>query len=203
LNLSDASGMDLGLSYAYTPEVRVEDAAQRHLSGVDLTYRWQPLSQTQYRGLVWGTEALWNQEDRPAAGPAAAASTALAASPVVPLDPVQGQDLTFAALRPAAATDPTSFKRRDAYGLYSYLEGRFSRNVYAGLLYEYAEDIDRGGETTQALSPYLTIWPSEFQRIRLEYSRVEHPDHLRGDDDRFFLQWTVILGSHVHSFRDR
>jgi hypothetical protein len=44
------------------------------------------------------------------------------------------------------------------------------------------------------------LWASEFQRFRLEYTRFEAPgDH----ENQFFLQWTVIIGSHVHSFRDR
>jgi len=200
LNLSDANGVDLGVSYAYTPEVRIENAAQRHLAGVDLTYRYIPLNQSQYRGLIWGTEVLYNQEDRPVGGAASASAFSNSFSRALdqPLS-LSGGTTPIT----AAATSGGTFKRQDAVGLYSYLEGRFTRNLYAGLLGEYVEDIDHIGKTTEALSPYLTMWASEFQRIRLQYSRVEHPDHLRGSDDQFFLQWTVILGSHVHSFRDR
>ncbi len=196
LNLSDANGVDLGLSYAYTPEVRIENAGQRHLAGVDLTYRYLPLSQTQYHGLIWGTELLYNQEDRPVGG-----TPATAAGIVPSVDQILHLSATDTATTAAATAQ--GFKRRDAVGLYSYLEGRFSKNIFAGLLGEYVEDIDGVGETTEALSPYLSIWPSEFQRIRLQYSRVEHPAHEGGSDDRYFLQWTVILGSHVHGFRDR
>jgi hypothetical protein len=173
-NLSDANGLDLGLSYAS------ESTGRRSLSGLDLTYHFLPLSQTQYHGLVWGTEVLWNHEDR-SAGVATQGGLDANGIPV----------------------SSSPFGRRDAAGLYSYLEGRFSRNLYAGLLGEYVEDVERLGRTTQALSPYVTFWASEFQRLRLQYSRVENPSHVRGNDDRFFLQWTVILGSHVHSFRDR
>ena len=42
---------------------------------------------------------------------------------------------------------------------------------------------------------------SEFQRIRLQYTHTMASD--RSPDDAFFLQWTAIIGSHVHSFRDR
>jgi len=46
----------------------------------------------------------------------------------------------------------------------------------------------------------LTMWLSEFNRLRLQYTRLEQPGL---HENEFFLQWTVILGSHVHSFKDR
>ena len=52
------------------------------------------------------------------------------------------------------------------------------------------------------MSPYVTFWASEFQRLRLQYTRLETRSPFRSDD-QFFLQWTVVLGSHVHGFRDR
>src|SRR5437667_8864451 len=60
-NLSDANGVDLGGSWAYTPEVKIDDGASRTLAGIDLTYRYSPLSQARYPGHVWGTELLYNQ----------------------------------------------------------------------------------------------------------------------------------------------
>ena len=196
-SLTDANNLDLGASWTYTPEVKLDNGAQRHLAGIDLTYRYTPLSQASYRGLVWGTEALYNQEDRPVGGfPAEAATTALRLNRV--LEP---------ALSPSAVADPTAaaaaplvFKRRDAAGLYSYLEARLTRRYYPGFLFEFAQDVDHVVGATYAYSPYLTFWASEFQRFRLQYTRLEEP-HNR--DNQFFLQWTVILGSHVHSFKDR
>ena len=60
--------------------------------------------------------------------------------------------------------------------------------------------IDHVAGATTAYSPYLTLWLSEFNRLRLQYTRLEQPGL---HENEFFLQWTVILGSHVHSFRDR
>jgi hypothetical protein len=34
----------------------------------------------------------------------------------------------------------------------------------------------------------------------LQYTHLDAPDRT---DDQFFLQWTIVMGSHVHSFRDR
>ena len=95
---------------------------------------------------------------------------------------------------------PLVFKRRDAVGGYSYVEARLTRRYYPGFLFDYAQDVDHVVGPTYAYSPYLTIWASEFQRLRFQYTRLEQPGN---HDDQFFLQWTVILGSHVHSFKDR
>ena len=98
------------------------------------------------------------------------------------------------------ATTPLVFQRKNAVGLYSYVEARFSRQLFGGFLFDWTESIDPGVGDTFAYSPYLTIWASEFQRFRLQYTRFEAPgDH----ENQFFLQWTVIIGSHVHGFRDR
>lgn len=172
-SLNDANSVDLGGSYAYTPEVKIENGTARHLAGLDLTYRYAPLAEAGYHGLIWGTEVLYNQEDRPLGG-----------------FPEDGGDT------------PLVFKRRDRLGMYSYLEARLTRRFSPGFLYEYVQDIDHVGGDTKAYSPYLTIWASEFQRFRLQYTRLDAPG-AGNQDDQFFLQWTVILGSHAHTFRDR
>jgi len=176
-NLADAHGADLGVSDAYTPKVEGDDGKSRNLLDVDFTYRYSPLEQAAYRGLVWGNEFLLNRETRDLnAAEEAEAATA-------------GTE--------AAAPD---FRRRNAFGMYSYLEARMSRVIYPGFLFEYVDDLDKLLRATKGYSPYLTLWASEFQRFRLQYT---HLDQSPRDDDKFFLQWTVILGSHVHSFRDR
>lgn len=197
-NLSDASSLDLGGSVAYTPEVALDGGGRRTLSGLDLTYRYVPLREAAYRGLVWGTEALWNREDRPLGG-----STGPLAAPLVrlggtgPLAPGTGP---LVSTLPEVGRASAGFRRRDAVGLYSYLETRLTRRFSPGFLFEWAEDPDGLLGDTLAYSPYLTIWASEFQRFRLQYTRLEEPG---AHDNQFFLQWTVVLGSHAHTFRDR
>jgi len=100
-----------------------------------------------------------------------------------------------------STSSPGTFRYRNAFGAYSYLEARLTRRYYPGILFEYVEDIDRPSRSTKAISPYFTIWASEFQRIRLQYTHTEATN--RSPDDAFFLQWTAVIGSHVHSFRDR
>jgi hypothetical protein len=174
LNLADANSIDLGASLAGTPEVKIDNGSPRYLAGLDLTYRYTPLGQAGYRGLIWGTELLYNQEHRPIGG-----------------FPEEEESDT-----------PLVFKRRDAFGLYSYVEARVTRRFYPGFLYQWVEDIDDVTGDTQAFSPYLTVWASEFQRLRLQYTRLQAPGS-DNKDNQFFLQWTVVLGSHAHTFRDR
>jgi hypothetical protein len=172
-NLTDSIGLDVGASNAYTPEVRSEALRERNLFGVDVTLRYTPLSQAAYRGFIWGTEVLVNHESRPG-------------------------------ITPTEDSPNQIFRVRDSFGLYSYLEARLTRRYYPGLLYEYLQDIDRPSLSTWALSPYFTIWLSEFQRLRLQYTHLQsNRPGTRPTDDQFFLQWTAIIGSHVHSFRDR
>jgi hypothetical protein len=46
---------------------------------------------------------------------------------------------------------------------------------------------------------------SEFNRLRFQYSYFD--DQVREDKsergNQFFLQWTTVLGSHTHGFRNR
>ena len=179
ISLTDANSIDLGATYAYTPKVQTydqEDVGQlgdgkaRHLAGLDLTYRYTPLSQASYHGLIWGTELLYNNE----------------------YANVSGTDLP-------EGEEPL-FRRRDAFGMYSYVEARLTRRYYPGFLFDFAQDRTRLEGDTKAYSPYFTVWASEFQRIRLQYTYLDAPQNHQSE---FFLQWTVVMGSHVHGFRDR
>ena len=170
-DLNDENSIDLGLNYAYTPNVKIEQGHNRQLADVDLTYRYTPLSQAGYRGLVWGTEFLVNQENRPVGG----------------FPEVQSEN-------------PLNFKWRDAFGLYSYLEARLTRRFYVGFLFDWWQGLDPSIKSTIDYSPYLTIWASEFQRIRLQYTRFDGPGN---HENQFFAQWSIALGNHVHGFSDR
>ena len=175
-NLNDSNSVDFGASYAYTPKVQIEGNHVRHLAGADLTYRYTPLSQAGYRGLVWGTEFLYNHENRPVGG--------------------------FGEEESESEEDGESpqFKRKNAFGLYSYVEARLTRRFYAGFLFDWAQSLDSGVSSALNYTPYLTFWASDFQRFRFQFSHIDEPGN---HDNLFFLQWTVLLGSHQHAFRDR
>lgn len=173
-SLNDANSIDLGSTIAYTPKVdnfttddgiEVGDGKARYLTGIDITYRYTPLSQAQYRGLIWGTEVLYNHEDWNVG------------------------DSTTPVFHPA-----------DAFGLYSYIEARLTRRYYPGFMFDYQQALSRQTGDLTSYSPYFTIWLSEFQRLRLQYTYLTEPAN---HESQFFIQWTAVLGSHVHGFRDR
>jgi hypothetical protein len=174
-SLNDSNSVDLGGTLAYTPKVNdfnTDDAEAgnskgRYLSGIDVTYRYIPLSQAQYRGLIWGTEVLYNSEDWN----------------------VNIED----------ETAPV-YLRKDAWGLYSYVEARLTRRYHPGFMFDYQQALDRQQGDLATYSPYLTIWLSEFDRLRLQYTYNDEPQN---HESQFFVQWTAVLGSHVHGFRDR
>ena len=173
ISLNDSNSIDLGSTLAYTPKVdnftsdtlEAGNSQSRYLGGVDLTYRYTPLSQAQYHGLIWGTEVLYNSEDWNL-----------------------GNDTT------------PVFRREGAFGLYSYLEARLTRRYYPGFMFDYQQMLDRQTGDLASYSPYFTVWLSEFQRLRLQYTYLTQPAN---HESQFFLQWTAVLGSHVHGFRDR
>lgn len=66
-DLTNNHSVELGSSLAYTPSVRLMDThgGSRSLSGVDLTYRYQPLGSTLHQGITWGNELFVNSERLP------------------------------------------------------------------------------------------------------------------------------------------
>jgi hypothetical protein len=69
--LGDDYGLDIGASEALTPKeayisgIRVDNQhSARSLTGVDLTFRYEPLSQNVSRKLIWSTELFRNSEVR-------------------------------------------------------------------------------------------------------------------------------------------
>jgi hypothetical protein len=64
-DLADNHSIELGSSLAFTPSIRIPSDPQggdRTLTGVDVTYRYQPLGSTLYQGLTVGGEFFGNSE---------------------------------------------------------------------------------------------------------------------------------------------
>ena len=67
-DLTDNHSVEIGTSLAYTPSVRLAgdlSGGDRVLTGVDLTYRYQPLASSLYQGFAWGSEFYANSERFP------------------------------------------------------------------------------------------------------------------------------------------
>ncbi|MFL6234440.1 MAG: hypothetical protein ACJ76N_15010 [Thermoanaerobaculia bacterium] len=63
-DLTDASNLDLGLSYAVGPNGTTPSARTR-LEGFDATYRWKPLQTATYRSFTFRGELFRSQRDQP------------------------------------------------------------------------------------------------------------------------------------------
>jgi hypothetical protein len=87
----------------------------------------------------------------------------------------------------------------------SIVQGLIVGTVCLFSAHAFAQDIDRAVGDTKAYSPYLTFWPSEFMRLRLQYTYLDQPSTAQqaAHEHQVFLQWTAVIGSHVHGFRER
>lgn len=67
-DLTDNHSIEVGASLAYTPSVRLKgdpNGGDRILNGIDVTYRYQPLSSVVYQGVTWGSEFFANSQEFP------------------------------------------------------------------------------------------------------------------------------------------
>jgi hypothetical protein len=168
-DLTDNHSIEVGSSLAYTPSIRIPEdphGGSRTMTGVDVTYRYQPLGSTLYQGLTIGGEFFGNSE---------------------------------------RVERESGFRRMFAPGGYAYAEAKLAREWAAGFLYDNAPSLTSPGKKTISYSPFLTWHLSEFNRLRFQYSyfddKVREEKSERGN--LFFLQWTAVLGSHTHGFRNR
>jgi hypothetical protein len=63
-DLSDATNLDLGLSYAKGPN-GITASSDTRLTGLDATYRWRPLARGLYRGAIVRGEVYHSRRDQP------------------------------------------------------------------------------------------------------------------------------------------
>ena len=183
-DIGDDHSVELGADSAWTPKRFVDDNTGagintrkntwRTLSGVDLTYRYHPAKGGMYRGVVWGTEVMQNDERR------------------------FDSTLNAANLPNNLPTD-----RVRAYSGFSYVQVKMGPHWRPGVLVDLTEDLGHAHQLTKTYSGFLTYDVSEFQRLRLVYShQMDNIPGARGADI-VALQWTGVLGHHVHGFRDR
>lgn len=81
-------------------------------------------------------------------------------------------------------------------GYFLWTQYQFDRNFYAGVRFDYTEDMDFDKIKTKSIQPYLTYYLSEFSRFRVGW---EHrwSDNLEWDDsDTIFFEFNFVFGSH-------
>jgi hypothetical protein len=107
-----------------------------------------------------------------------------------------------------------------AAGGYLYAQYRFGKLWQPGIRVDYTHsnafrllddnndgELDDLGKITNNVwtySAYLTLYLSEFNRLRLQLNYVNGDDDIvpgKGRNDlQAFFQWTIILGAHKHDF---
>ena len=193
-DINDDNNVELGGSIAEAPsaeDVMHTGRFERRLVGMDFKYRWYPLGYGVRQSLTVAGELLHDVGDG---------------------DPVNGGP------RRDVLGNPV---RQGAWGGYVYAEYRLSKQWRPGVRFDYfqlqsepllvtnpftglpASTLNATGHRTdnRTWTAYLTWFPSEFQRLRLQYNRSDRGN--AQDANEFFLQWTAFLGSHSHGFSER
>jgi len=184
--VNDTVGIDIGASHAMTPRqyyidgIRVDNTnTQRHLTGIDLTFRHEPTGAGQVGRFLWGTELFRNDERR--------------------------RDEMAIDSDGDGTGDTDAFNRYYALGGYSYVDYRFAPRWSTGAFLDYVEDpenLKNRKVNERHYGAMLNFMPSEFQKIRFQYSQGKTNNGSRVDH-QFFVQWFGTVGTHVHLFKDR
>jgi hypothetical protein len=170
-DLTPQQTLVVGASGAFGPNDTGEET-RTQIYGMDIYWKWKPAnSQAGFPFVSWQTEALYQRFE---AG----------ADPTVPLPAETLKD----------------------WGFYSQVLWGFKQRWVAGLRGEYVNgndgaydpsDVFRGERTR--ISPDITFYPTEFSKIRLQYS-YDHGE-LFGNEHSVWMQVEFLLGSHgAHKF---
>lgn len=197
-DITDDHNVEMGFSWLYTPQSRVpeameaamlavdeDDPVDRHTFNVDFHYRWYPLGRGLRQSLSIHGEVLY--------------------------DFGQGRRSIFG-----------NTKSRGAWGGYVYTEYRINKQWRPGFRFDYFQfpsepaivtnpqtgnpgsTVNSSGNRTDAMtySPYVTYYPSEFQRFVLQYNHSRFGNTV-DPQNQVLLQWQVVIGSHQHGFTER
>jgi hypothetical protein len=173
-DLTETQTIVAGVSAAFGPN---NSAAKSRTSiyGADLYYKWKPEAARQgFPFISWQTEVLFRNYE--------------------------------AGLRPAADNPATTLPRENLHdsGWYSQFLWGIRPRVVAGLRVDHASG-NQGAFVSEVrtrrdrVSPNLTIYPSEFSKLRFQYNYDDRPDI--GKDHSFWLQFEFMIGAHAaHKF---
>ncbi len=197
-DINDDNNIEFGFSGLFTPQSRVpgaddeaflavgsDDPIDRHTFNVDFHYRWYPLGRGLRQSFAIHGEILY--------------------------DFGQGRRDIFG-----------NTVSRGAWGGYTYLEYRYSKRWRPGFRFDYHQlpsepalvmnpisglagtTVNASGNRTDAMtfSPYVTFYPSEFQRFVLQYNHSKYGNTFAPNNQVLF-QWQVVIGSHQHGFTER
>ena len=90
-----------------------------------------------------------------------------------------------------------------SYAGFSYIEAKLGARWRPGVMIDLTEDLDTAKTLTRTFTGYVTYSVTEFQRLRLTFARTTDNRPTGRGNNTVGLQWTGVLGKHVHGFRDR
>jgi len=197
-DINDDNNIEVGFSALFSPRSRVPNAqtagllavdskqsVRRSTFDLDVHYRWYPLGRGLRQSFSFHGEVLY--------------------------DYGQGRRDIFG-----------NTVSQGAWGGYGYVEYRISKQWRPGFRVDYHQalsepalvknpftgkfgsTVNRSGNRTDALmfSPYITYYPSEFQRFILQYNHSNYGNTV-DPNNQVLLQWEVVIGSHQHGFTER
>ncbi len=164
---------------ATTTPQQIDDALGTQVYGADFTYVWEPVETAMYRNLEWRSELFLLNRD------------------------IYAPNVTGG-----------SRDSLEAWGAFSYLQAKVDNNVYLGIRGDYYNADSKAYADNYSttihpfaytasdafiwqISPYTTIWQSEFVRFHVEYNytdghAIQEPGHTLG------LQMVFAAGPHKH-----
>lgn len=90
-----------------------------------------------------------------------------------------------------------------SYAGYSFVEAKFSRRWRGGAMVDLTEDQDDPHRLAKTFTGFLTCDVTQFQRLRLAFAEAVVNVPSIPKNHTVALQWTGVIGKHVHGFRDR
>jgi len=86
------------------------------------------------------------------------------------------------------------------WGFYVLADYRFSPRFSVGTRVDYVQPLDVVGEHlgTTGISPYFTIWQSEFVNYQLQYTHLEPASSSEKPDNAFYFRVNFMIGAHKH-----
>lgn len=176
-DLGDDHSLELGLTEAWTPKRFVNETTVPGISTRKNTWRSLAGADLTYRF-------------QPSAGGGLRGA-------VWSTEVMQNNERRF----DSATNLPTDRVR--SYAGFSYVELKAGRHWRPGVMVDLTEDLDRAKTLTRTFTAFVTYDATEFQRLRLAFSRTTDNRPTGLGSNTVALQWTGVFGKHVHGFRDR
>jgi hypothetical protein len=91
---------------------------------------------------------------------------------------------------------PVGPERETPFGYYTFAQYQFDRRIYGGIRWDYTQTIDQDRLKRRQLTPYISVYLSEFLRCRFSYEYTWSDLEEENGRDTFFFELNFIFGAH-------